>query len=194
MAAPKEKRPERVAGKRKFELPPHETRVITDNPVRDLLREIEQGAGGAEPVVSLVEVMPPAVIEVPPAPPAVRKEKVRTPKTRLSGETRKTKHLVVERDASFEHFRQKYGRLLGKSRLAICEALYALSYGLGQQECFYSASRLAEATGFTDRYIFKLVGQLEAFGFIEKVEIFNTAIKRGTTFRLHLEPVIKKSE
>lgn len=191
MAAPKEKRPDRVAGKRKFELPPRETRVITDNPVRDLLQEIGREAGATEPLAPpLIEAPQPQIPAVPQLR-EVRKGKVRTPRTRTPGETRMTTSVVVERGASFEHFRQKYGPLLGRSRLAVCEALYDLSHGLGQQECFYSVGKLAEATGFTDRYLFKLVGQLESYGFIEKVEIFNTATKKGTLFRLHLEPVIK---
>lgn len=194
MAVPKEKLSGRVAGKRKFELPPREERVISDNPVRDLLRSITQESTLIEPVVSpQVEAQPPQIVETgsPAVAPSNKEKKVRTPKAKAAKESRQAKRLVVGQDATFSLFKQKYGQLLGQTRTAICEAIYDLSYGLGQSECFYSASKLAAATGFSDRYIFKLVGQLESFGFIEKVEIFNTATKKGTTFRLHLEPILK---
>lgn len=194
MAVPKEKQPGRIAGKRKFELPPREDRVVNDNPVRDLLRALNQESTPIEPVPGYeVEVGLPAIIETgPPAVlPSAKQKKQPPPKAKTAKEGGRAAQLVIGQDATFTLFKQKYGQLLGAARSAICEAIYNLSYGLGQTECFYSASKLAEATGFSDRYIFKLVGQLEALGFIEKVGIFNTATKKGTTFRLHLEPIIK---
>lgn len=194
MAVPKEKQSGRIAGKRKFELPPREERVVSDNPVRDLLRSLNPENAPIEPITHLpVEALPTAIIETrsPAVLPSAKQKKLPAPKAKAAKERSRTAQLVIGQDASFALFKQKYGQLLGEARSAICEAIYNLSYGLGQSECFYSASKLAEATGFSDRYIFKLVGQLEALGFIEKVEIFNTATKKGTTFRLHLEPIIK---
>ncbi len=192
MAIPKEKKSARVAGKRKFELPPREVRVVEDNPVRELLLSIQP------PVVTNPSAIPQQpegaqlkIVE-PYSNPITsdgKQSKKQTIKART--ELDKQQYTSTTRGQDFDYFKRKYERLLGNAQMIICEAVYNLSLGLGNPDCFYSIGKLAQETGFTERYIFRLVGQLEALGFIEKVETFNTATKKGTVFCLHLEPLIK---
>ncbi|MBS1807452.1 MAG: hypothetical protein JST84_04595 [Acidobacteria bacterium] len=192
MAIPKEKKTTRVAGKRKFELPPREVRVVDDNPVRELLLSIKPPTVSDPPTALQQQENPPFKIVEPyikPAPPSQKLAKKQTAKATPASVNRPQSNITRGQD--FEYFTRKYERLLGKARMIVCGAIYDLSLGVGNQDCFYSVGKLAQETGFTDRYIFKLVGQLETLGFIEKVETFNTATKKGTIFRLHLEPTFK---
>lgn len=192
MAIPKEKKTTRVAGKRKFELPPREIRVVDDNPVRELLLSIKPPIVSDLPaVIQRQENAPLKIVEpyIQPATPNLKPSKKQAVKATNNPD--KQQQSNIARGQDFDYFRRKYERLLGKARMIVCEAIYDLSLGVGNPDCFYSVGKLALETGFTERYIFKLVGQLDALGFIEKVETFNTATKKGTIFRLHLEPSIK---
>jgi hypothetical protein len=194
MAIPKEKKTTRVAGKRKFELPPREIRVVDDNPVRELLLSIQPPIVSDPPaVIQRQENAPLKIVEpyIQPATPNLKPSKKQGVKATSNPD--KQRQSSIARGQDFDYFKRKYERLLGKARMIVCEAIYDLSLGLGNPDCFYSVGKLAQETSFTERYIFKLVGQLEALGFIEKVETFNTATKKGTIFRLHLEPTIKSN-
>lgn len=192
MPNPKEKRStERVAGRKKFELPPREVRVIIDNPVRELLQSITQEAPAVQPHPMLAEEPKALLVAVPALKEAVSPKRKSVPKVKAATEARNLIVVSGERGKEYDFFQKKYGKLIGKARLRVCEVLYDLSNGQGRKECFSSIGKLATLTGFTERYIFKLVGQLESLGFVEKVETINTATVKGTTFRLHLEPVIK---
>lgn len=192
MAIPKEKKATRVAGKRKFELPPRETRVVDDNPVRELLLSLQPPAVADVPIaLPQSEISPLRIVEPQSKPAPSNRQQPKKQKEQVKNDLVIQQQSNVARGQDFDYFRRKYERLLGKARMIVCEAIYDLSLGVGNPNCFYSIGKLAQETGFTDRYIFKLVGQLEALGFIEKVETFNTATKKGTIFRLHLEPTIK---
>ena len=194
MAIPKEKRSTRVAGKRKFELPPREARVVDDNPVRELLLSIQPPVIPEKTGILEPSAIAPLRIVEPQSKPASPNRKPPKKQAIIAGtELAKPPQSNIVRGQDFDYFKRKYERLLGKAQMIVCEAIYDLSLGLGNPDCFYSVGKLAQETGFTDRYIFKLVGQLETLGFIEKVETFNTATKKGTIFRLHLEPTIKSN-
>ncbi len=194
MAIPKEKKATRVAGKRKFELPPREARVVDDNPVRELLLSIQPTDAPEVPgILQQSEITPLRIVEPQSKPTPQNKKHPKKQAVSTVTELAKPHQSKIVRGQDFDYFKRKYERLLGKARMIVCEAIYDLSLGVGNPDCFYSVGKLAQETGFTERYIFKLVGQLEAIGFIEKVETFNTATRKGTIFRLHLEPTIKSN-
>lgn len=72
-------------------------------------------------------------------------------------------------------------------KLRICRALYENTYGAGRDTFFTSYEKLAKLTGLEKKQCAINVKQLESLGFVERLNIYNTATKQGTEFRLHLE-------
>jgi hypothetical protein len=92
---------------------------------------------------------------------------------------------------TFDEFVARWGFVLrsgGRAgKLRICQALYENTYGAGQETFFTSYEKLARLTGLEKKQCAINVKQLEGLGFIERVNIYNTATRQGTEFKLHLE-------
>lgn len=91
----------------------------------------------------------------------------------------------------FEEFVSRWGFVLRSGgrigKLRICEVLYENTYGSGRETYFTSYEKLAKLTGLEKKQCAINVKQLESLGFIERLNIYNTATKQGTEFKLHLE-------
>jgi len=91
---------------------------------------------------------------------------------------------------SFEDFVERWGFILrsgGRAgKLRICEVLYKNTYAIGEETFFTSYEKLAKLSGLEKKQCAINVKQLETLGFIERLNIFNTATKQGTEFKLHL--------
>jgi hypothetical protein len=94
---------------------------------------------------------------------------------------------------SFEEFEAHWGLMLrsgGRAgKLRICEVLYKNTYTLGVETFFTSYEKLAKLTQLAKKQCSINIKQLENLGFVERVNIFNTATRQGTEFRLHLNPL-----
>jgi hypothetical protein len=92
---------------------------------------------------------------------------------------------------TFEDFVARWGFILRSGgrvgKLRICQVLYENTYGVEQDTFFTSYEKLAKLTGLEKKQCAINVKQLESLGFIERVNIYNTATRQGTEFRLHLE-------
>lgn len=92
---------------------------------------------------------------------------------------------------TFDEFVARWGFVLrsgGRTgKLRICQVLYDNTYGAGQDTFFTSYEKLAKLTGLEKKQCAINVKQLESLGFVERLNIYNTATKQGTEFRLHLE-------
>lgn len=93
--------------------------------------------------------------------------------------------------SSFEAFAERWGFVLksgGRAgKLRICEVLYNNTYAVGQETFFTSYEKLAKLTNLEKKQCSINVRQLETLGFVERLNIYNTATKQGTEFKLHLE-------
>jgi hypothetical protein len=91
----------------------------------------------------------------------------------------------------FEEFVSRWGFVLRSGgrvgKLRICEVLYENTYGVGRETFFTSYEKLAKLAGLEKKQCAINVKQLESLGFIERLNIYNTATKQGTEFKLHLE-------
>lgn len=91
----------------------------------------------------------------------------------------------------FDEFVECWGFVLRSGgrvgKLRICQVLYENTYGAGQETFFTSYEKLAKLTGLEKKQCAINVKQLESLGFIERVNIYNTATRQGTEFKLHLE-------
>jgi hypothetical protein len=72
-------------------------------------------------------------------------------------------------------------------KLRICQVLYENTFGAGRDTFFTSYEKLAKLTGLEKKQCAINVKQLEGLGFIERLNIYNTATRQGTEFKLHLE-------
>lgn len=92
---------------------------------------------------------------------------------------------------SFEDFVARWGFILrsgGRAgKLRICEVLYNNTYAIGQETFFTSYEKLAKLANLEKKQCSINVRQLESLGFVERLNIFNTATKQGTEFKLHLD-------
>jgi len=86
----------------------------------------------------------------------------------------------VERWAYF----LKSGHRIGKMR--ICEVLYSNTYAVGKATYFTSYDKLAKLAGLEKKQCAINIKQLEDLGFVERLNIYNTATRQGTEFKLHL--------
>ena len=91
----------------------------------------------------------------------------------------------------FEEFVSRWGFVLrsgGRAgKLRICEVLYNNTYAIGRETFLTSYEKLARLAGLEKKQCAINVKQLESLGFIERLNIYNTATKQGTDFKLHLE-------
>jgi hypothetical protein len=94
---------------------------------------------------------------------------------------------------TFEEFVERWGFILRSGaragKLRICEILYRNTYAVGAQTFFTSYEKLAKLTQLEKKQCAINVRQLESLGFVERLNIFNTATKQGTEFKLHLEQI-----
>ena len=92
---------------------------------------------------------------------------------------------------SFENFVARWGVILrsgGRAgKLRICEVLYDNTYAVGRETFFTSYEKLAKLTNLEKKQCSINIRQLEALGFVERLNIYNTATRQGTEFKLHLE-------
>lgn len=92
---------------------------------------------------------------------------------------------------SFESFVERWGFVLrsgGRAgKLRICEVLYNNTYAVGRETFFTSYDKLAKLTNLEKKQCSINVRQLESLGFLERLNIYNTATRQGTEFKLHLE-------
>ncbi len=92
---------------------------------------------------------------------------------------------------TFDEFVARWGFVLrsgGRAgKLRICQVLYENTHGTGQKTFFTSYEKLAKLTGLEKKQCAINVKQLESLGFIERLNIYNTATRQGTEFKLHLE-------
>lgn len=101
---------------------------------------------------------------------------------------------------TFDEFVARWGFVLrsgGRAgKLRICQVLYENTYATGRDTFFTSYEKLARLAGLEKKQCAINVKQLESLGFVERLNIYNTATKQGTEFRLHLEqlpPQARKS-
>jgi hypothetical protein len=94
---------------------------------------------------------------------------------------------------SLGEFVARWGMILRSGsrvgKLRICEVLYENTYAAGVDTFFTSYEKLAKLTGIEKKQCSVNIKQLEALGFVERLNIFNTATKQGTEFKLHLNPI-----
>ena len=92
---------------------------------------------------------------------------------------------------TFDEFVARWGFALRSGgrvgKLRICQVLYDNTYAAGRDTFFTSYEKLAKLTGLEKKQCAINVKQLESLGFVERLNIYNTATKQGTEFRLHLE-------
>ncbi len=95
------------------------------------------------------------------------------------------------RTVPFDEFVSRWGFILrsgGRAgKLRICEVLYNNTYAVGRETFFTSYEKLARLVGLEKKQCAINIKQLESLGFIERLNIYNTATKQGTDFKLHLE-------
>jgi hypothetical protein len=189
MAEPKIKPAKREAGKSKFRLPERAPRPVEENPLRELLKEAKAQEAALEPKVARARTDTPArkIAGVSVNPESKTSD---TPASEIAGVSRARQG---ELDAgspeiSFAEFSRRWSPILRSGQMGVCRALFEMTYGAGQTECFTSMPKLADAAGLKERQCYNVVGQLELLGFIERPDVFNTSTQKGTIFRLHLEP------
>ncbi len=92
---------------------------------------------------------------------------------------------------TFDEFVARWGFVLrsgGRAgKLRICQVLYENTYAAGRDVFFTSYEKLAGLAGLEKKQCAINIKQLESLGFVERLNIYNTATKQGTEFRLHLE-------
>lgn len=95
--------------------------------------------------------------------------------------------------SSLEEFVDRWGIVLRSGgrvgKLRICEVLYEQTYGVGVDTFFTSYTKLAKLTNLEKKQCSTNIRQLETLGFVERINVFNTATKQGTEFKLHLNPL-----
>ena len=193
MAEPKVKPAKREAGKSKFRLPERVPRPPEENPLRELLREAKAQEDALAPKEPRARRDTPAKkIAGVRAPTSARKPReADTPAMLNAGVSASSAGAVLPGAApavTFEEFSRRWSPILRSGQMGVCRALFEMTYGAGQGECFTSMPKLAEAAGLKERQCYNVVAQLELLGFVERPEVFNTSTQKGTIFRLHIEP------
>jgi hypothetical protein len=189
MAEPKIKPAKREAGKSKFRLPERAPRPVEENPLRELLKEAKAQEAALEPQTPRAQQDTPAR-KITGVQSPTEESQSDTPVIFSAGvlavdgeEVGVGSHAI-----SFAEFSRRWSPILRSGQMGVCRALFEMTYGVGQAECFTSMPKLAEAAGLKERQCYNVVGQLELLGFIERPEVFNTSTQKGTIFRLHMEP------
>lgn len=143
------------------------------------------------------ELAPPVKLRAQAEPPAVRRldearAESRVPAVvRESDEAGKSVIAAPSVPISFDEFVARWGFVLrsgGRAgKLRICQVLYENTFGAGRDTFFTSYEKLARLTDLEKKQCAINVKQLESLGFIERLNIYNTATRQGTEFKLHLE-------
>ena len=93
--------------------------------------------------------------------------------------------------STFEEFAERWGFILRsgarEGKLRICEVLFRNTYEKGENVFFTSYEKLARLTGLEKKQCAINIRQLESLGFVERLNIYNTATRQGTEFKLHLD-------
>ncbi|GEM_PF-1953225 len=186
----------RVAGASKFRLPERPQRIVESNPMRDILdeakaQEVENLSVIDTPVRNIAVVSRLIPVE---SNKIVEKD---TPARNVAGvsPTARKKVVTLEvKNKEFEDFRKRWSPLLRAGQMKVCEALYLLTYAEGKEDCFTSMPKLATIAGLKERQCYNIVAQLEALRFIERPEVYNTPMKKGTVFRFYLNPQFSETE
>jgi DNA-binding MarR family transcriptional regulator len=90
------------------------------------------------------------------------------------------------RGAEFEKHFGDWRPFLTQGQISVLEALFDLTHAQGNSDCFTSNARLAATAGISSRQTSHILNDLERFGFIARLETFNTRTKKGTVLRLFL--------
>lgn len=190
MAQPKTKPARREAGKSKFRLPDRQPRVVETNPLREILQEakaqenaIAAKAQADTPAKTITGVAGPAKPKT-----AAVQGALDTPATNIAGVSNNIAPSVRATPQEFEDFSKRWASILRAGQMSICRVLFEMTYSIGRAECFTSMPKLAAAAGLKERQCYNVVSQLEQLGFIDRPEIYNTPMKKGTVFRLYLSP------
>lgn len=108
-----------------------------------------------------------------------------------SGVTGKPVAAARSTPMTFDEFAARWEFILrsgGRAgKLRICQVLYDNTHAVGRDTFFTSYEKLAKLAGLEKKQCAINVKQLESLGFVERLNIYNTATKQGTEFRLHLE-------
>lgn len=192
MAEPKIRPAKREAGKSKFRLPERAPRPVEENPLRELLKEAKAQEAALEPKAPEPPAQAPADTHVKKIAGVSRDRINRAPDTPAivnAGVSVASAEGAAELTSNtFAEFSRRWSPILRSGQMGICRALFEMTYGAGQTECFTSMPKLAEAAGLKERQCYNVVAQLELLGFVERPQIFNTPTQKGTVFKLHMEP------
>jgi hypothetical protein len=91
---------------------------------------------------------------------------------------------------SFEDFARKWKMYLYPGQLAVMRTLFELTITLNTNECFTRYSELAAATKMTRRNCINVMNSLVERGFVERLEVRNTASSKGIRLRVHIDPIL----
>jgi hypothetical protein len=189
MAEAKFKPAKRVAGKNKFRLPERMPRVAEINPLRELLQEAKAQEEAISSKPARQDTTPVKQIAGVHQFPASDNQTEHTPAKIITGVVQPLDRITnTDITQAFVDFEKRWSPILRSGKMRICRVLFEMTHALGQSECFTSMPKLAMAAGLKERQCYNVVAQLELLGFIERPDIYNTSIKKGTVFRLHLSP------
>lgn len=117
--------------------------------------------------------------------------KTRAQDTTSTGEGKSAPSDAPPAPLTFEQFEARWGFVLrsgGRAgKLRICQILYENTYAAGRETFFTSYDKLARLAGLEKKQCAINIKQLEGLGFVERLNIYNTATRQGTEFKLHLE-------
>lgn len=178
---PKEKEPKREAGPKFKSVIPESFRIRrAPSPMADILREAETPRVEVPPVeIPRVEITPgtsapptPAVSE-PPLPET-------TPRAELP-----------PLPANAPHLRLPYVtldrlRLLKAPLRSVCEEIYRAAAGWHSDECTISIAKLSVYCRIDDKLIRKYIAQLQALGYLERLDEARGGDAQGARFRILL--------
>jgi hypothetical protein len=136
----------------------------------------------------------PVVEKIPPIPrdvdPASLKESTTVNSERIALDLQDDADLDLVAERPFSEFSTRWTPFLRPAQMAVCKAIWGMTYAIGQRQCFSSMAKLAAAANLSERQCYRSVDQLEQRGLVERPEIFNTATTKGTIFILHTLPVL----
>lgn len=175
-----------VAGeKRKFQLPPRESRPPDDTYVDHVLGVGGQGngkLGGDAAQAASLEPEP-----VLPREDEAREEEVSG--ERGAASIRSVTSLPSSREREIENlseFRKRWARFLTETQLKLCEAFFAETVAKGRSSYDTTSSEIREIGGKSKRHTFLVLDQLEEMGFItrKQLKVKNRLIGIRITFRV----------
>jgi hypothetical protein len=124
--------------------------------------------------------------EIEPLFPNLVGDEARLTKRSEVGPTNKSAKRQSPRGADFERYFGEWKPFLTYGQISVLEALFDMTHAQEQAECFTSNAKIARAAGISARQTSAILKDLEHFGFIARLETFNTRTKKGTVFHLYL--------